>query len=64
MKVYEKLDQKTGINEDREVYSLIERNLLYKMHYFVSSPTLISIGAKVKDILYRYFWASPDEYND
>jgi hypothetical protein len=42
------------MNENMEVYSLIERSLLYKMHYFVSAPTLISIGAKVKDILYHY----------
>ncbi len=63
MKVYEKFDQKTGMNENREVYSLIERNLLYKMHYFVSSPTVILKGASVNNIFYWNYPANFDAYS-
>ena len=47
---YEKFDNKIGMNENIDIGSSIEENLLYKMADFVFPPKSISKGAVVNKL--------------
>jgi hypothetical protein len=53
--LFEKFDQKSGMNQNGGLSSSIEKNLLYKMHQLVFPPTLILEGATVETNSYRNF---------
>ena len=48
--VFEKFDNKIGMNENVDIGSSIEENLLYKMADFFSPPKSISKGAGVNKL--------------
>ena len=47
---YEKFDNKIGMNENIDIGSSIEENLLYKIADFVFPPKSISKGAGVNKL--------------
>ena len=63
MKVFEKFDQKSGINQDTGIGSSIEESLLYNMHQFVFPPTIILKAANVNNTLYYHYLVNFDAYS-
>jgi hypothetical protein len=57
--VYEKFNQKIRMNQNIGIVSMIERNLLYNLHYSVFSSRLILEGTAVKSILHQTLHSAP-----
>jgi hypothetical protein len=51
--LFEKFDQKSGMNQNGGIASSIEETLLYKMYQLVFPPTLILEGTAVETNLYE-----------
>ena len=54
--MYEKFNHKSGIHENGDIASSIEKCLLYNMYSLVFSPTLVSKESTVKTIFYLNGW--------